>query len=140
MLIDKLLFSDKVPGMMKKSLDFSASRQLLITTNISNVDTPGYKAHDIDFQEQLSNVFRSDGLSMKKTNDQHFGPSSAAVKSMQPMPFEEMDASKSNGNNVDMDKEMAKLAENQIRFNATIQLMMKRGSSVRAAITESVQR
>ena len=49
------------------------------------------------------------------------------------------DASKSNGNNVDMDKEMAKLAENQIRFNATIQLMMKRGGAVKSAVTELVQ-
>lgn len=140
MLIDKLLFSDTVPTMMRKSLDFNSSRHLLITTNISNVDTPGYKAHDIDFKSQLSRVFRSDGLSLVTTNGRHFGPSSDAVKSMQPEAFEEMDPAKSNGNNVDMDKEMVKLAENQIRFNATIQLMMKRGSLIRAAITESVQR
>jgi flagellar basal-body rod protein FlgB len=140
MLIDKLLFSDKVPDLMRKNLDFASSRHLLITTNVTNADTPGYKAHDIDFQSQLREVFQSDGqLSMKKTDGRHFGPSSAAVKALQPEPFEETQASKSNGNNVDMDKEMAKLAENQIRFNATIQLMQKRGSAIRSAITESTQ-
>ena len=140
MLIDKLLFSDQVPVMMKKTLDFASSRHLLITTNVTNVDTPGYKAHDIDFQSQLREVIQTDGqLSLKKTNERHFGPSSMAVKAMRPESFEEAQASKSNGNNVDMDKEMAKLAENQIRFNATIQLMMKRGSSIRSAITELTQ-
>ena len=140
MLIDKLLFSDKVPDLMRKNLDFASSRHLLITTNVTNADTPGYKAHDIDFQTQLREVFQSDGqLSMKKTNERHFGPSTDAVMAMQPEPFEEAQASKSNGNNVDMDKEMAKLAENQIRFNATIQLMMKRSSSIKSAITELTQ-
>ncbi len=140
MLIDKLLFSDTVPDLMRKTLDFASSRHLLITTNVTNADTPGYKAHDIDFQSQLREVFQSDDqLSMKKTNERHFGPSTEAVMAMQPEPFEEAQASKSNGNNVDMDKEMAKLAENQIRFNATIQLMMKRGFSIRSAITELTQ-
>ncbi|GIS84825.1 MAG: hypothetical protein CM1200mP16_11250 [Nitrospina sp.] len=47
-----------------------------------------------------------------------------------PEPFKEEDAAKSNGNNVNVDKEMAKLAENQIVYNATIQLMMKRASTI----------
>jgi flagellar basal-body rod protein FlgB len=56
-----------------------------------------------------------------------------------PDPFEEDTVAKSNGNNVDIDNEMAKMAENQIMYNATVQLMMKRGSAIRAAITESAQ-
>ena len=40
MLIDKLLFSDTVPMMMKKSLDFNSSRHLLISNNISLKWTP----------------------------------------------------------------------------------------------------
>jgi len=140
MLIDKLLFSETVPDLMRKNLDFASSRHLLITTNVTNADTPGYKAHDIDFQSQLREVFRGDDeLSLKKTDERHFGSSTEAVMAMQPEPFEETQASKSNGNNVDMDKEMAKLAENQIRFNATIQLMMKRGATKRSAVTELAQ-
>ena len=55
-------------------------------------------------------------------------------------PFEEVSAAKSNGNNVNVDKEMGKLAENQIMYTAFIQLMMKRGSTVRSAVTELAQR
>ena len=54
-------------------------------------------------------------------------------------PFEEEAAAKSNGNNVDIDKEMAKMAENQIYYNASVQLMMKRGSTIRSAVTELPQ-
>ena len=68
-----------------------------------------------------------------------FGPSTSSIGDITPDPFEEDAASKSNGNNVDIDNEMAKMAENQIMYNATVQLMMKRGGTVKAAITENAQ-
>ena len=66
MLIDKLLFSDQVPLALKKGLDFHSARNLLISTNISNMETPGYKATDINFEDQLrDNIVES--LGMNKT-------------------------------------------------------------------------
>jgi len=58
---------------------------------------------------------------------------------LQAEPFNEPDAAKSNGNNVNIDKEMMKLAENQIDYNATIQMMSKRHSTLMVAITENAQ-
>lgn len=140
MLIDRLLFSDKVPSLMRKSLDVETQRNLLISSNISNVDTPGYKASEIDFQKQLRDVLGSDAhIRLVSTHEKHFGASPDAVKNLKPEVFEEADPARPNGNNVDMDKEMAKLAENQIFYNAMIQLMMKRGSMVRSAINELPQ-
>lgn len=139
MLIDRLLFSDTVPLLLKKNLDFQSQRQLLIADNISNVNTPGYKAKNIDFQSTLQEVIgQGDQLTMKATNGKHFGISSkASIKALQPEVFEEEDAARSDGNNVNIDKEMMALAETQIIYNATIQMMAKRGSTIRAAITES---
>ncbi len=140
MFIDKVLFSDKTPATLKKGLDFHSDRQMLVSTNISNVDTPGYKAVDIDFAKQLRETAGSrDGLNLAVTDKNHIGPSDNAVKQMTPEVFEEPDAAKSNGNNVNIDKEMTKLAENQIMYNAIAQLMTKRGSTLRSAVTELVQ-
>ena len=139
-LIDRLLFSDKVPGGLKKGLNMMSARQNLISSNISNVDTPGFKASDIDFQGQLRAALGSEvGLNLKATNTKHFGPSTSNIMGLEVDPFEEEAAAKSNGNNVDIDNEMAKMAENQILYNATVQLMMKRGSTVRSAVTELPQ-
>ena len=139
-LIDKILFSDKVPGMLKKNLDFISVRQNMISSNISNVDTPGFKASDIDFQAQLRDAMGSKGsLNLRSTNEKHIAPSVSSLKSLSPDPFLEDTVAKSNGNNVDIDNEMAKLAENQITYNAVIQMMMKRGSTVRSAVTELPQ-
>jgi flagellar basal-body rod protein FlgB len=136
MFIKQLLFSDRAPKVLRKSLDFQSQRHLLISSNISNLDTPGYKAKDIDFKSQLVEVMgRGNELKMNTT----MGPSMMALKGLQPLPFVLPDAAKSNGNNVNIDKEMMKLAENQIDFNATIQLINKRSSTIRAAIVENAQ-
>ena len=140
MLINKLLFSNTAPKIMRKSLDLLSSRQNVISSNIGNLDTPGYTASEIDFQNQLREALGSKSqLQLQSTNENHFGPKTSNISNLIAEPFEEEDAAKSNGNNVDVDKEMAKLAENQIVYNATIQLMLKRGSTVRAAITEQAQ-
>lgn len=138
MFIDKLLFSDKVPLLLKKNLDFQSERNLLISSNTSNINTPGYKAQDINFQAQLDEVLGSDDqLKIRATDNKHFGPSKDSLKSLEPEVFEEEDAARSNGNNVNLDREMLKLAENQITYTATVQLMTKRASTIRAAITEN---
>ncbi len=140
MLIDKLLFSDQTPLVLKKGLDFQSSRNLMLSTNISNMETPNFKAHDINFEQQLQDVIKNKNqLQVRSTNSKHLGPSNDSLKSLDPLPFELSDPSKSNGNNVNIDKEMGKLAENQIMYTAFIQLMMKRGSTVRSAVTELPQ-
>lgn len=140
MLIDHLLFADKTPLILKKALDFQSERQLLISSNISNIDTPGYQAKDIDFKGALKAALgSSDDLAMRSTHRSHIGPNPDALKGLQAEIFSEPDAAKSNGNNVNIDKEMMKLAENQISYNATVQMLAKRTSTIRAAITENAQ-
>ncbi len=140
MLLDRILFADKTPGLLKKGLDFQSARQLLVSNNISNMETPGYKAVDVDFAQQLRQAgVGKGGLHMANTDPKHIGAQANAVKHMQPEVIEEPDAAKSNGNNVNVDKEMAKLAETQLMYNTIAQAFSKRGSTLRAAITESAQ-
>ena len=140
MLIDRLLFADKTPLVLEKALDAQSERHLLISSNISNIDTPGYKATDIDFKGALRNALGAgDSLAMRTTHSGHIGPNKVDIKGLQADIFTESDVAKSNGNNVNIDKEMMKLSENQISYNATIQMMAKRVSTIRAAITENAQ-
>lgn len=140
MLLDRILFNNRTPAVLKKALDFQSQRHLLVSSNISNLDTPGYKAKDVNFEGQLRQAIGTGGdLSMTTTHGKHIGPGNSAVKNMSPDVFEEQDPAKSNGNNVNLDKEMMKLAENQIAYNATTQLLGKRASTIRAAITEIAQ-
>ena len=140
MLIDNLLFGDQTAQILKKTLDALSQRQVLVSSNISNIDTPGYKAKDINFASQLSEIMDSgNNLSLTTTNSRHIGHSGRDVDSVEFEVFEESDPARADGNNVNLDKEMIKLAENQIQYNAAVQLLTKRTSTILAAINESAQ-
>lgn len=96
-------------------MDLLAQRQKLVAANIANLDTPGYRAKDLDFQfEYMSlqpgavpNVIEAEGLTVR--ND---------------------------GNNVSLDREARLLAENALRFNVASNLMRGELRTIKKAIDE----
>lgn len=112
------LFSNTIHS-LEKALNYSSLRQKVISNNISNVDTPNYKAQDVSFKSLLSNEI--DGqMKANRTNEKHFEFTSSKP-SNSPLITKNDTAYNHNGNNVDIDKEMAMLAENQIYYNAITQ-------------------
>jgi flagellar basal-body rod protein FlgB len=106
---------DALASKLEQYMDLLGKRQQLVAANIANMDTPGYKTKDIDFQfEYMSqleggapNVIDAPGLPVK--ND---------------------------GNNVNMERESRLLAENALRFNIASSLLRDQIKGVRAAINE----
>jgi flagellar basal-body rod protein FlgB len=98
-------------------MDVLAARQKLVTSNIANVDTPGYKTQDLDFQSEFNNLLR--------------GASTA------PTPQDVTGLKVNNdGNNVNLDREARLLSENAIRFNAATNLMKSQLRMLKSAIHE----
>lgn len=99
---------------LERALDRTFLREKTIGQNVANVDTPNYKAKDVVFKDELNR-----SLKAYRTDPQHFEFSSSSdpgayVRSETGTTFN------NNGNNVDMDREMASLAENQIRYQALV--------------------
>lgn len=121
---------------LQGALDASNIRQRTIADNIANADTPYFKRSDVAFEEMLQEQMNGDMpvLKGKVTDSRHFviGPSSSI-----PTPVVNMDQSTSmnnNQNNVDVDKEMSLLAENQLRYNAYIQQVNEQIKMMRVGI------
>ena len=94
-------------------MDLLSARQKVVTSNIANADTPGYKTKDIDFQSE----FR------------------AAMHGGSPAPFEVGGLSiKNDGNNVSLDREARLLSENNLRFTLASNLLRSEIQSMRAAL------
>jgi flagellar basal-body rod protein FlgB len=106
---------DPVANRLENYLDLLSARQKLVSGNIANADTPGFKTQDLDFRTTLENML--DGA-----------PSRAAEVEGLP--------SKSDGNNVNLDRESRLLAENAIRFNLASNLLRAQIRVVRSAIQE----
>jgi flagellar basal-body rod protein FlgB len=102
-------------GRLEQYLDLLSARQKLVASNIANVDTPGYRAKDIDFHFELESLTA--------------GQAPHAIEA-------EGLAVKSDGNNVSMDREMRLLSENALRFQFTTQLLRSEIRDVRMAIKE----
>lgn len=97
-------------------MDLLSTRQKLVASNIANIDTPGYRAKDIDFQfEYLSYVQGS----------------APVVQEVQGLDV------KNDGNNVSLDRETRLLAENAIRFNLAASLIHAQFETVQTAIQEA---
>ncbi|CAM3890537.1 flagellar basal body rod protein FlgB [Cohnella lubricantis] len=89
---------------MEAAIKASSMRQQVLANNIANVDTPNFKRSDVQFEELLSQAMGSDGSL----------PDSAPAPRIV---TDESTRFNNNKNNVDIDKEMALLAENQLRYN-----------------------
>lgn len=135
--LDKILFSDRTPKFLKKNLDFYLMRNSLIASNIANIDTPGYKASDIKFDDLLKKVVGTGNqLKMKATNDNHITSDIKQIDKIKPKIVTESDPARPDGNNVKIEKEMLKLVETQLMYNSIVQAMTKKGGILRYAVEE----
>src|SRR5690625_3511000 len=102
---------------LENALHYSTKTNEAISNNIANIDTPNYKAQNVSFKSILKD--ESTKISLKQTNVKHL-PASDSEKFSHAMMTNRNTSYNHNGNNVDMDKEMAKLAENQIFYRSLV--------------------
>lgn len=136
-LVNKVLFSDRTPKLIRKSLDFNTQKAAVIATNIANSETPGYKAIRVKFEEILQQAATGNSLPLKTTNPKHIDASGNAMKTSEPVIEIDLSAGRLDGNNVNMEKEMIGLTETQMAYEAAIAAMTKRGGIIKSAIIES---
>jgi len=92
-------------------------RSEVIQGNIANVDTPGYKPRDLIFEKELDRA-----LSLKKTDPRHIDPQQPRSRFKV---IDSPDYSGYDGNRVNLDKELAKLAESNLMVRAINEALRK---------------
>jgi len=110
------------PGIraLSRFLDVSVFRHSLITSNLANIDTPGFRSLDLNFRQELA---RADSELEYAT----FSPLVRRVQGLIERP---------DGNNVSLERESLLLAETQLRFNTAIQLLRAEFRRLSTAIHE----
>lgn len=129
----------KTETLLGKALDFRSQRHDLLASNIANKDTPNYKAEDMVFEGQLKAALHADQPGPLNTRharhlDGNNAPSLELVQARRinsAAPFVDF-----NGNSVDIDREMAKIAENQLMYNATTRMMGHHFKMLKTAMAE----
>ena len=130
---------DKYFTLMEKSTGLRSRKNAIIASNIANRETPGFRAQDLVFEKDLTKALHSDRPGPLTTSDpRHFDGvdreplelvEGQQINSFNPDP-------RMDGNTVSLDKEMAKLAENQLMFRATTRAINWKLGLLKSAIGE----
>jgi len=118
-------------------LNIRSARHEVLAANIANADTPGYRAVDLVFEEELKKAARSDGeKGMTQTHPKHFSnrqsanPIPGRVEPTGPTSI------RMDGNSVDVERQMVKLAENSLMYEAAVQMLTKKFRGLKEVIRE----
>jgi len=130
---------DNSVSVFEKALDMTAKRNELISSNLANRDTPGYKAQDVSFEKQLQEAYSKPQMpALKVTDPRHFhGIKVDSIGDVKGEVFQTFNPEpKLDGNTVDLDQEMSKMAANQLMYQADIRMINYKLRSLRNAIEE----
>lgn len=124
------------------SLNLRLDRQQVLNSNIANSETPGFRAIGLDFEEQLQALSgEGEEFAMKAVNPRHYRSDMVdADGSIQPEVYvRPTESVGQDGNTVDVDQEMAQMAQNQILYRATVELINKKLATIKYAIANGGQ-
>ncbi len=139
-----------------KALQLRARRQEVLSSNIANADTPGFKARDFDFAAALKNAGAGQGqvtstaadggahalaIGMSRSQPSHLtaGGSGAslgdrAVEHSTRLQYTAPEQGSLDGNSVDLNRERANFADNSLRYEATLRFINSRVRTMMTAI------
>lgn len=136
-MLDKLLSGGSI-GILEKSLAASSLRQRVISNNIANVNTPGFKKSDVIFEDLLQQALSEQPMLQQTcTHENHLSKTFSSVEQVQPqVATSTATAIRNDGNNVDIEAEMASVAKNNLYYNSLAQLMSKKLGALKTVINQ----
>ena len=101
-------------------LQVTADRQQLVTSNMANVDTPGYRTKDVNFQQAMQQIMNDGGTPRLE-------PASTDVLDLPERP---------DGNNVNIDRESMMMSQTQLQYQMGVQLIKEQFHELLTAIKD----
>lgn len=128
---------DSYLGVHAEALQVQSKRMEVLARNLANVDTPNFKARDLDFKAALAQAGGgAGGVALATTDARHLATDpvsdlGAALKYRVPL------APALDGNTVDAQQEQAAFADSTVRYQATLTFLSSRFHNLLTAITGS---
>jgi flagellar basal-body rod protein FlgB len=124
---------DRTMDLLGQSLNIRGARQGLLTSNIANAETPEYAAKDIPFQKILKQKLGEEaGVPLEKTHTRHFPEPGTIPGRATGLPWE----LENDPQGVNLDREMTKLAENNLMYQSAVQVLAKKLETMKYIISE----
>jgi flagellar basal-body rod protein FlgB len=118
---------DKTVNLLSNMLDYRNKRHQVVVSNIANIDTPGYKPSDLSFKNEFD---KAGQLAMATTNARHMPPPRNSGEAVQ----YELQTSDEEAK---VDTEMANLAENNLMYNTTVEMLARKFRGLNTVLKET---
>jgi flagellar basal-body rod protein FlgB len=125
----------KTVAVLSHALDYRTKNHTVIAGNLSNMDTPGYRPKELSFDEELKQAVNRDTLTLTKTDRKHI--SGLSGNRMQASPSFAIGPYSQSGQGapeINLDHEMAKMAQNNLMYETTVKLLSKKLAGLKMAI------
>ena len=119
---------------LSQALDLGSARMQAISSNISNVNTPGYKRQDATFAALLEAAQSGGALDQSADDSRDLSLTDTAGMSGPTLTTRNGGAMRPDGNNVDIDAETSRMAAAQIYYEGASQLMSGQFSGLKYVI------
>jgi flagellar basal-body rod protein FlgB len=114
---------------LERLLDYHLDRHAVLSANVANVETPGYVSKDVTFQDALDEATAG----VRRTDPRHLSASPAGAGTPAAM-FEDPVGSADHG--AALEREMAKVAANSVRYEMAAELVRRRLALLRYAASD----
>jgi len=110
-----------VVKLLETGIKAEGLRQNTIASNIANIETPGYRRLDVNFEDLLDKAMHaSDGMDSEEIEPEIYQPQTTPLKS--------------NGNDVILEAEIGEMLKNSLRHTAYVRLLHKKFAQMETAI------
>lgn len=123
---------------LAQNIDLRARNHNQIAANVANVETPNYTPSRLDFEDELKSALHAKKPAGSGITHERHIPLKGQADGLDRVRGKMVEVSASSigrdGNRVDVEAEMGKMAENQILYNASVQMIAKKFDGLRQAI------
>ncbi len=139
-MIRNSIFSKTSIPVLSKSMNASMMRSKVIANNIANATTPGFKRGEVTFEKELRRAIDKSRIKGVRTNPKHMSIGRKNLSKVKPNFYVPNDPTLPGGvNNVDIDMENAKMAENQLLYNFSVRAIKERINMLDSSIKSKSQ-
>jgi len=117
------LFPDSTLNLLEKTLSWHNRGQEIIAGNLANLETPNFTRKELNFQEVLRNHLQGRSIKLVATNPQHLRGSRL-----------EGNLVSDSNEPVDLDREMVNLSVNQLKYQSSVTMLMKKLGQLKTVI------
>lgn len=120
---------------LKAMLDAQATRQRAHAQNIANAETPGYQRVRVEFEDLLKEKLDGANQNLAQSDERHIPPSDDLEGLTHRVVREQIPDDITGINGVNIEEEMAEMAETQLRYLTALELLRRRYNGMKEAIT-----